>query len=110
MSTLDTLTGPDGLRYAVRLTREQVAGIASHFHWIPACRGYLRDYVVREHPGWDANEFAEVFNNARILVNSSVGGPPHPAKWLVAVWISRDLDWFVETTRAYRPVFSSRNA
>ena len=108
MTTPDTLTGPDGFPYALRLTRDDVAGITRHFHWIPACRGYLRDYVGREHPGWDPNEFVQVFNSARILVNSTSGGPPHPARWLTAVWISRDLDWFVETSRSYRPVFSSR--
>ena len=110
MSTPDTLTGPDGHPYAVRLTREQVAGIAGHFHWIPATRGYLSAYVAREHPGWNSNEFARVFNTARILANSSVGGPPHPHKWLVAVWISSNLEWLVESTRSYRPVHSSRNA
>lgn len=109
MPTPDTLTGPDGNPYAVRLTREQVAGITRHFHWIPASRGYLSAHVSRHHPGWHANDFAKVFTQARVLVNSSIGGPPHPHEWLVAVWISHELEWFVETSRAHRPVFSSRN-
>ena len=109
MTSPNTLTGPDGRRYAIRLDRDQIAGITSHFHWIPASRGYLRDYVSRTHPGWDSNNFATVFNAARILKQSGVGGPPHPHRWVVAVWISADLEWLVETTRQERPTYSSTN-
>ena len=110
MPTPDTLTGPDGLPYAVRLTREEVAGIAGHFHWIPAGRGYLRAHVEKHHPGWTSNDFARVFNSARILVPSQVGGPPRVHKWVVAVWISHDLEWCVESTRLHKPIVSSRNS
>lgn len=109
MSTRNTLTGPDGRPYAIHLTQEDVAGIVRYFHWIPACRGYLRGYVESHHPGWDPNEFARVFRDAGVLVNSSVGGPPHTRKWLVAVWISSDLEWCVESTRLHKPIVSSRN-
>lgn len=110
MTAPDTLTGPDGRPYAIRLDRAQVDGISRHFHWIPACRGYLREYVERTHPGWDANEFAKVFTKAGVLRPSGVGGPPHPHDWVVAVWISAGLEWFVETSRQARPAYSSRNA
>jgi len=49
-----------------------------------------------------------VFRAADLLVRSGVGGPPKPQPWLVAVWISGNLGWFVETSLQSRPSFSSR--
>lgn len=109
MSTPNTLTGPDGHRYAIRLDRDQVARIMHHFHWIPASRGILHDFVTRTHPGWFPNEFATVFRAADLFVRSGVGGPPKAQPWLVAVWISGNLGWYVETSLQSRPSFSSRN-
>ena len=110
MPTPDTLIGPDGLPYAVRLTHDDVHGITGYFHWIPAGRGHLSAYVSSHFPGWEPNEFAKAFTKSGVLRRPEGGGLPRPHKWLVAIWISHDLEWCVESTRLYRPVVSSRKA
>lgn len=108
MTTRNTLTGPDGRRYALRLTRDDALGITRNFHWIAVSRGHLSAHVDRQFPGWDANDFALVFKNAGVLVLSRAGGPPGVKSWVTAVWVAEDLEWCLETTYRMRPVRSSR--
>lgn len=101
MSSRNTLIGPDGKVYALRLDREQLAEICRHFHWIPVMRGDTGRFVSRTFPGWDSNTFAKVFRENRIVTS---GSPPAVRADVAEVWIASSLECLVVRSRKKRAV------
>ena len=62
--------------YKEHRTREELQALLRHGHYIPACRGWTREYVDKHYPGWTWNELMEIWRAAGIVVRRPGGAPP----------------------------------
>ena len=55
------------------LNVEEIRNISQYAHWIPITRGYHRDFLESNYPGWDWNDFLPVLDEAGVISNHKEG-------------------------------------
>ena len=96
MTLRDDLTGPDGRKYAVRFSREDLEEIARHIHWIPMLRGHAREFMDRTHPGWRIDVIVPLMRRLDLLVMRRGGTIPRVGPGIRALWLTSRYDALVE--------------
>ena len=68
------ITPPEGSRAAtdpdsvlLNLTRAEIAKILHYVHPIPVGKGFTREFLMREHPGWELGDLMAHFKAADII-------------------------------------------
>lgn len=90
---------PDLTQYEWHLTRAAIDQVLHYTHWIPVGRGFTRDFLAANYPGWDLASLIKVFVAAGIKMSPQSGGSPFGGRchWRVKeLHFNNEDDFFVE--------------
>ena len=77
-------------------TRDDVAEVLRHGHWIPATRGITRSFLREHHPGWEWGELKAVYQAAGVIRTERSGGMHQVRDDVVAIHYDTRTFWLVE--------------
>ena len=77
-------------------TRNAVADVLRHGHWIPATRGTTDHFLAEHHPGWQWGDLRAVYQAAGILEPERSGGMLQVRDDVIAIHYDTRRVWLVE--------------